>query len=397
MAGCDVFISYKRGEGAAVEPIARKLKELGLEVWYDTRLDAGPSFDEQIASKLRAAKAVLVCWTPDAIGSQWVRGEAAMAHESGKLVACFLKATKLIPPFNLIQTENLADWNGEDDHAGWAKTFARIASLSDENRLIEWATLMSEGNPKTLRAWAAKQPPGPLRVTTRYWISELDGATVAIPDAALIAARRRGVFGRLARLKWYWKASLVVATLAVSASSALAWNYFTYQPEFAAYDVIFNEPPQMTEGTEVRFNGILVGSIQRLMLDRNDPNTVIARIYVDPATPVRTDSVAQQQFNRVSGAAYIQLLAGDPNTPLLTSSSGEIPRVPTSRTAQSDLEIGQQDMLYIQGDLYRVQSEYYKLMLERLRAEDEAAQPLQPTDVGPSASTEPPTTQSDAD
>ena len=95
----------------------------------------------------------------------------------------------------------------------------------------------------------------------------------------------------------------------------------------------------MTEGTEVRFNGILVGSIQTLRLDRADPSRVVARIHVDPQTPVRTDSVAQQQFNKFSGAAYLQLLAGDPKAPLLTSSDGSIPQIPTMRAVQTELEL----------------------------------------------------------
>lgn len=366
MAGCDVFISYKRGEGAAVEPIARKLKELGLEVWYDTRLETGPSFDEQIASKLRAAKAVLVCWTPDAIGSQWVRGEAAMAHEAGKLVACFLKTTKLIPPFNLLQTENLADWNGEDDHHGWTKVFARIASLSDDRELIAWATLMGQGDPKVLRAWASRQPPGPLRVTTRYWISELDGATVAIPDTTLVTAKRRRLWERWRRMRWYLKVLSITLTLSATSLLGLSIYSLNQRPTFDYFDVVFEWATSIREGDEVRFNGLRAGSIQSVRLDREDPNRVIARIELDPTTPVKTDSVALEIVDQATGNAFILLLPGSPEQPFLEPMNGEIPYIKSARNGQSERDEQQRSLSTLQFELYEKQIQYYGLAIDQL-------------------------------
>ncbi len=60
---------------------------------------------------------------------------------------------------------------------------------------------------------------------------------------------------------------------------------------YADYDVIFEGPVNgLTEGGEVRFNGIKVGEVQMLRLDREVPNKVVAHIRVDAQTPVRTDS-----------------------------------------------------------------------------------------------------------
>ncbi len=181
MSDCDVFISYKREERPRAEALAQKLKSIGLKVWFDTKLAAGASFDDEIAANLKAAKAVLVCWTPGAIGSDWVRAEAAMAHSAGKLVAVFLAPTELIPPFNLIHAEDLSDWSGEDDHAGWAKVLARIASMSQQPALTEWAALMAEGDGAAMRKWVAAQQPGPLRSTSRFWLSEMNAAPIFAP------------------------------------------------------------------------------------------------------------------------------------------------------------------------------------------------------------------------
>src|ERR1044072_8527036 len=125
----DVFISYKREERDAVQIIADTLAGLKLEIWVASRRRAVGSFDEQIAAALKDAKAVLTCWTPAAMASEWVRGEATMARQDEKLVACFLEPTELIPPFNLTQTENLAAWAGQRDDRAWLKVLERIGEL----------------------------------------------------------------------------------------------------------------------------------------------------------------------------------------------------------------------------------------------------------------------------
>ena len=86
----DVFISYQRDEQEAVRIIADKLTELKIDVWFDSNLRTGSTFDEEIAEALESAKAVLTCWTASAISSEWVRAEATMARDRNKLVACYL-------------------------------------------------------------------------------------------------------------------------------------------------------------------------------------------------------------------------------------------------------------------------------------------------------------------
>ncbi|GAM96443.1 protein of unknown function DUF323 [alpha proteobacterium U9-1i] len=205
MAECDVFISYKREERPRVELVAQKLKAVGLKVWFDTSLSAGATFDEQIAGALKGAKCVLVCWTPGAIASDWVRAEAAMGHSANKLVAAFLEPTDLIPPFNLIHAENLADWSGEDDHAGWAKILARVASMSGQAGLADWAKMMGDGDARAVRAWVAAQPAGPLRSTTRFWLSEMNAQPIfgSSRPPAPRANKKGGAGGLLAALAFF--------------------------------------------------------------------------------------------------------------------------------------------------------------------------------------------------
>jgi len=120
---------------------------------------------------------------------------------------------------------------------------------------------------------------------------------------------------------------------------------------YADYDVIFNGPVNgLSEGGEVRFNGIKVGEVTSLRLDRDDPNNVIAHIRIEAQTPVRTDSVAQLNFLGITGVTFIQILAGDPNSPMLVPVNGVAPQIKTSRTLVDELFQGGQDLLGVSGD-----------------------------------------------
>jgi phospholipid/cholesterol/gamma-HCH transport system substrate-binding protein len=120
----------------------------------------------------------------------------------------------------------------------------------------------------------------------------------------------------------------------------------------ATYDVIFEGPVNgLTEGGEVRFNGIKVGEVKQLSLDRKDPNRVIARIQVEAETPVRADSYAQLNLQGITGVNFIQIFAGSPDKPLVTHKLGDpVPVIPTKRTALDELFQGGQDVFTQAGD-----------------------------------------------
>jgi hypothetical protein len=172
----DVFISYKQEEREAVQIIASSLHDLKLSVWFDTKLRAGGSFDEEIAAALDEAKAVLVCWTPAAIQSEWVRGEATQGMQANRLAACFLQPTTLIPPFNLTHAENLCAWAGQPDDPAWLKLLERIGELVGRPGLSTYRALMRPGAPLAeLKAWANANGADPLVDTVWARIAVIEG------------------------------------------------------------------------------------------------------------------------------------------------------------------------------------------------------------------------------
>src|SRR5262245_31012169 len=189
----DVFISYKREERDAVRIIAERLRALALEVWFDADLTMSPSFDEEVAAKLAEAKCVLVCWTPAAIASDGLRGEAALAHGEEKLVACFLEPTKLLPPFNLQQTEDLMRWSGQEDATNWIRLLTGLGEKVGRPGLATFAAAMAVGAPPAaLRTWASTYGADPLadRVWARLRLLEGESSAERIAREQLEARSR---------------------------------------------------------------------------------------------------------------------------------------------------------------------------------------------------------------
>lgn len=96
--------------------------------------------------------------------------------------------------------------------------------------------------------------------------------------------------------------------------------------DFAAYDIIFEGPVTLEEGSAVRYIGIKVGEVETVRIDRRDASKVRARIRIDETTPVKTDSTASIEFAGITGVTFIQINAGSERAgPLLTQAGQEVP------------------------------------------------------------------------
>jgi adenylate cyclase len=107
----DVFVSYARSDKTRVAPLVAAIEAKGWSVWWDPEIDAGQQFDDQIEAELKAAKAVLVVWTPTSAVSRWVRGEAREAADRGTLVPVRFDGASLPMDVRAIHTTDLDGWN----------------------------------------------------------------------------------------------------------------------------------------------------------------------------------------------------------------------------------------------------------------------------------------------
>ena len=105
--------------------------------------------------------------------------------------------------------------------------------------------------------------------------------------------------------------ALSVALL-IGALVFIVWlAQFSFNQTYDEYRINFRGPVSgLSKGGEVQFNGIKVGEITRIALDRRDPNLVVTDIQVDDGTPVRIDSVATTASQGITGVKFVQITPG---------------------------------------------------------------------------------------
>lgn len=108
----DIFISYARADREKIEKLAAALEAEGYSVWWDRQIESGAEFSKDIERELEAAKAVIVAWSSSANESRWVKDEANVAAEAGKLLAVTLDDG--LPPIGFRQYHAL-------DFSGWKR------------------------------------------------------------------------------------------------------------------------------------------------------------------------------------------------------------------------------------------------------------------------------------
>ncbi|WP_260483435.1 TIR domain-containing protein [Sphingomicrobium flavum] len=127
MEGPDIFLSYSRDDREAAARVAFALEHEGYSVWWDAAIHSGETFDEVIERNLRAARVVLVLWSPSSVGSRWVRAEATQGDRRQKLVPAIIEPCELPIAFELTHNTNLSGWSGDRADPAWKQLMADIA------------------------------------------------------------------------------------------------------------------------------------------------------------------------------------------------------------------------------------------------------------------------------
>ena len=129
-----------------------------------------------------------------------------------------------------------------------------------------------------------------------------------------------------------------------------------FRRDFTDYDVLFDGPVALEEGSNVRYIGIKVGEVETVRISRADPSKARVRVRIDANTPVKTDSKATIELAGITGVTFVQISAGTEDTPLLKRQPGET--VPVITAGQTQFEAllggGQETLQRVNTSLERV-------------------------------------------
>jgi tetratricopeptide (TPR) repeat protein len=107
-----VFLSYVRDDAGRARSLAAILERAGHSVWWDRRIKGGAQYSSEIEAALAAASKIIVLWSAHSIGSAWVRDEAAVGRDTGRLVPITIDGTEPPLGFRQFQTVDFSAWNG---------------------------------------------------------------------------------------------------------------------------------------------------------------------------------------------------------------------------------------------------------------------------------------------
>lgn len=220
----DVFVSYAREDRARAEQIVRGLQAMGLECFWDTEIPPGQTWSDYIEGKLSVCKAVVVLWSAHSTGSQWVREEARMGRDKGKLIPAMLDNSPAPFGFGEVQAANLSTWRGEANHGDWM----RFAGAVDA------AVRGPDAAPRP----APQAPPAAdSRASSRLHQASTPGREGGSPIGYISKCFRlffNGT-GRARRAEFGWFALAVFVALIIAAALDLemfGYNPYTGQPNY---------------------------------------------------------------------------------------------------------------------------------------------------------------------
>jgi hypothetical protein len=155
-----IFLSYARDDRDTAVALAGILNAQGWKVWFDSHIQPGDRFEEEIQDNLQRASCVVVLWTAKSTNSRWVRAEARVGLDRGVLVPLLLEEVVLPLDLRELDVAKMPGWVGAPDHPELARVFRKISRL------------MGEGQP-TGPAPAPSRDPEPVGLPSRVALEVL--------------------------------------------------------------------------------------------------------------------------------------------------------------------------------------------------------------------------------
>lgn len=128
-------------------------------------------------------------------------------------------------------------------------------------------------------------------------------------------------------------AVLVAGVLWLAAGGAWQTKYDTY---LAVED---ESVAGLNLDAPVKYNGVDVGKVQAIHLDRVNPQRVNLLFAIERGTPIKEDTIAVLKTQGLTGIAYVELNGGTAGSPTLQTQPGaQYPQIRTSPSLAARLE-----------------------------------------------------------
>ena len=108
----------------------------------------------------------------------------------------------------------------------------------------------------------------------------------------------------------------------------------------------------LSEQAAVKFNGVQVGYVESIRLDKQNPQLVRIKLEIEEGTPITTSTRAMLMSQGITGIAYVGLMAISPKAPPLVTTEGEpYPVIPSSPSLLVQLDKAVRDVSQSVSDM----------------------------------------------
>lgn len=113
-----------------------------------------------------------------------------------------------------------------------------------------------------------------------------------------------------------------------------------WQKDYATFLAIANESVAgLNLNAPVKYNRVDVGKVQRIDLDRTNPERVILSFAIEDGTPIKEDTIAVLKTQGLTGITYVELSGGARDSPpLRTMAPNRYPVIATKPSLSARLE-----------------------------------------------------------
>lgn len=139
----------------------------------------------------------------------------------------------------------------------------------------------------------------------------------------------------------YTIVGVVVLVLIVGLLSAILWLSVGFnQKSYNLYTVYLHEPASgLSKDAPVKFNGVQVGYVHDIKLNKNDPRQVEILLDIESGTPITTSTAATLISQGITGVTYIGLTAGSSDlTPIQKLPGEPYPVIPARPSLFNQLD-----------------------------------------------------------